>query len=156
MFGLSFLDCALCAVFAGFLGGIGVGFMSTFGPASGNRTMVIARFFMGYYPSKIACLLNIIIMLGYGMIDCLVGGQILSAVSGGSMSVVVGIIIVAVITWVISTFGIQYFHVYERYAFVSCQSLHLMLSVERESDISHKDPATAYPHGLGGFSGSQI
>jgi purine-cytosine permease-like protein len=38
---------------------------------------------MGYYPSKIACLLNIIIMLGYGMIDCVVGGQVLSAVAGG-------------------------------------------------------------------------
>lgn len=32
------------------------------------------------------------------MIDCLVGGQILSAVSDGSVSVVVGIIINAVIT----------------------------------------------------------
>ena len=53
---------------------------------------------MGYYPSKIACLLNIIIMLGYGMIDCVVGGQLLSAVAGGRMSVVVGIIIVAIIT----------------------------------------------------------
>ena len=71
MYGLSFVDCALCAVFAGVLGGVGVGFMSTFGPASGNRTMVIARWFMGYYPSKIACFLNIVIMLGYGMLDSL-------------------------------------------------------------------------------------
>lgn len=69
---------------------------------------------MGYYPSKIACLLNIIIMLGYGMIDCLVGGQVLSAVAGGQISVVAGTIIVAAITWVVVVFGMSLFHQYER------------------------------------------
>ena len=55
-----------------------------------------------------------VIMLGYGMIDCLIGGQVLSAVSGGSVSVVAGIIIVAVITWVVAVFGMSIFHLYER------------------------------------------
>ena len=71
---------------------------------------------MGYYPSKIACLLNIVIMLGYGLIDCLIGGQILSAVSDGRMTVIVGIIINAIITWVVATFGMHVFHIYERCA----------------------------------------
>jgi purine-cytosine permease-like protein len=49
------------------------------------------------------------------MIDCVVAGQILSAVSpNGSLSVEVGIIIVAIITWVVTTFGISLFHYYER------------------------------------------
>lgn len=69
---------------------------------------------MGYYPSKICCLLNIVIMLGYGMIDCLVGGQVLSAVAGGRISVVAGTIIVAAITWVVVVFGMSVFQVYER------------------------------------------
>lgn len=69
---------------------------------------------MGYYPSKIAVLLNIIIMVGYGMVDCIISGQLLSAVSGGSMSIVVGIIISAIITWVIAVFGMAVFHHYER------------------------------------------
>lgn len=51
---------------------------------------------MGWWPSRICVLLNMVIMLGYGMIDCVIGGQILSAVAGNNMSVVVGIIIVAV------------------------------------------------------------
>lgn len=76
---------------------------------------VVARYFMGYTPSKIACVLNIIIMVGYGTIDCIVGGQILSAVSGGNMSIVVGIIIVALVSWIIVVFGLAVFHVYERY-----------------------------------------
>jgi len=75
----------------------------------------VARYFMGYWPAKIACFLNIIIMVGYGTIDCIVGGQILSAVSGGTMSIVVGIVIVALVSWVVAVFGIKIFHIYERY-----------------------------------------
>lgn len=69
---------------------------------------------MGYWPAKIACFLNIVIMVGYGTIDCIVGGQILSAVSGGTMSIVVGIVIVALVSWVVAVFGIKIFHIYER------------------------------------------
>ncbi|KAK4930619.1 Vitamin B6 transporter [Elasticomyces elasticus] len=56
-------------------------------------------------------------MIGYGLIDCVVGGQILSAVSPNGMSVAVGIVIIAIISWVVATFGIQVFHYYERFAF---------------------------------------
>ena len=70
---------------------------------------------MGYWPAKIACFLNIVIMVGYGTIGCIVAGQILSAVSGGTMSIVVGIIIVALVSWVVAVFGIKVFHIYERY-----------------------------------------
>src|SRR5271170_5339540 len=74
---------------------------------------------MGWWPSKLIVILNIIVLLGYSLLDCVVGGQILSAVSpNGSMSVVVGIIIVALITWVVTTFGIAVFHYYERFAFI--------------------------------------
>lgn len=88
---------------------------------------------MGWWPSKLIVLLNIIVLIGFSLIGCVIAGQILSAVSpNGSMSVVVGrpmlheltfalvlkimagIIIVAVISWVVSTFGIQLFHQYER------------------------------------------
>lgn len=73
---------------------------------------------MGYWPSKICCLLNIVIMVGYGMIDCVIGGQILSAVSGGSMTIAVGIVIVAIISWLVAVFGIAVFHHYERWAWL--------------------------------------
>lgn len=75
---------------------------------------------MGYWPSKIAVLLNIVLMVGYGMIDCVIAGQMLSAVSGGNMSIVVGIIIVALISWVIAVFGMAVFHYYERYIIFFC------------------------------------
>lgn len=69
---------------------------------------------MGYWPAKLITSLNIILMVGYGTLSCILGGQVLSAVSGGSMSVVVGIVIVALICWIIAVFGMTPFHVYER------------------------------------------
>lgn len=118
VFALGFVDSCLLSVFGAFIGCLVVAYIATFGPKSGNRTMIFSRYIMGWWPSKIVVILNIIVLLGYGMIDCVVAGQILSAVSGNSMSIVVGIIIVAIISWVITTFGYQIFHYYERWAWL--------------------------------------
>ena len=40
VYGLSFLDSALCATFGVMVGCACIGYMGTFGPRSGNRTMV--------------------------------------------------------------------------------------------------------------------
>jgi purine-cytosine permease-like protein len=86
--------------------------------ADTRTRQVFGRYAMGWWPSKLIVILNIIVMLGYALLVCIIGGQILSAVSpNGSMSVVVGIIIVALITWVVITFGISIIHYYERFAF---------------------------------------
>jgi len=70
---------------------------------------------MGWWPVKLCVLLNLVILIGYSMIDAVVAGQMLSAVSSnGSLSVEVGIIITAVVTWLVTTFGIKIFHHYER------------------------------------------
>lgn len=43
IFHLDFLDSCLCAVFGMLVGCLAVAYVATFGPASGNRTMIIAR-----------------------------------------------------------------------------------------------------------------
>jgi len=48
------------------------------------------------------------------MIDCVIGGQILSAVSDGELTIVVGIVVVAFISWIVAVFGMSVFHTYER------------------------------------------
>ena len=118
VFGLGFLDSTLCAVFGMLVGCLPVAYIATFGPRSGCRTMIFARYTMGWWPSKLIVILNLIVMPGYSLIDCVVAGQILSAVSAHNMSMVVGIIIAAIITWGITTFGYQIFHYYERYAWL--------------------------------------
>ena len=70
---------------------------------------------MGWYPSKLCTLLNIILMVGWGTIDCIIGGQVLSAVSGGTMTIAVGVIVVALVELIIAAFGMQIFHAYERH-----------------------------------------
>ncbi|KAK4504330.1 hypothetical protein PRZ48_005246 [Zasmidium cellare] len=116
---LPFTDSALLAVFGSITGALPVAYIATFGPRSGNRTMILTRFITGWYPTKLIVVLNLIIFMGYLLIDAVIGGQILSAVStNGSLSVIVGIVIVSVITWVIATFGYSIFHLYERYAWL--------------------------------------
>jgi purine-cytosine permease-like protein len=49
------------------------------------------------------------------MIDAVITGQMLLAVSlDGSLTIVIGIIIVAIITWIVTTFSIRVFYYYER------------------------------------------
>ncbi|KAJ6143809.1 hypothetical protein N7471_003262 [Penicillium samsonianum] len=116
--GLSFKDAALCAVFGCLAGNCTVGFISIWGPKSGNRTLIVARYFMGYYPSKACIILNLFTNIGYSMVNSVVGGQILSVVSGGHLSVIVGIIIVAVSSWAMALFGMKIFQLYERVAWL--------------------------------------
>ncbi|KAK4861648.1 hypothetical protein LT330_003683 [Penicillium expansum] len=90
--GLSFKDAALCAI--------------------------VARYFMGYFPSKVCIILNLFTNIGYSMVNSVVGGQILSVVSGGHLSVIVGIIIIAVSSWAMALFGMKIFQLYERVAWL--------------------------------------
>jgi Purine-cytosine permease and related proteins len=82
-----------------------------------NR-QVTARYTMGWFPSRLCVVLNIVIMLGYGIIDILAAGQIMSAVNNKGMSVIVGVIVGAVISLVICVVGIRLFHSYERWAWL--------------------------------------
>ena len=43
VFGLGFLDSSLCAVFGMLVGCLSVAYIATFGPRSGNRTMIFSR-----------------------------------------------------------------------------------------------------------------
>ncbi len=114
VFNLGFRDSVICAIFGCILGAASTGYMAMWGPVSGNRTMVVLRYFMGYWPSKLPCFLNIVLMVGYITLSFIISGQILSAVSGGTMTIAVGIVVVAVVCWVVAVFGMFIFHTYER------------------------------------------
>ncbi|KJX96475.1 nucleoside transporter like protein [Zymoseptoria brevis] len=118
-FSLSFKDASLVAVFGAILGATPVAYTATFGPRSGNRTMILTRYITGWWPSKVIVTLTLIILMGYVLLDAVIGGQILSAVSpNASLSVIVGIVIVCVLTWIVTAFGYSVFHHFERYAWL--------------------------------------
>ena len=51
------------------------------GPKLGARAMVQSRFSWGYYGAIIPSILNVLSMQGYVIINCIIGGQTLAAVS---------------------------------------------------------------------------
>ncbi|PLB45465.1 putative purine-cytosine permease [Aspergillus steynii IBT 23096] len=147
-YGLGWNNAAMCAALGGILGTMVVGFMSTWGPKSGHRTLVVTRCFLGYYLSKVCCVLNVLTMLGYGMVNVILGGQVLFAVSDGHTAVPVGIVVVAILTWFIATFGMHLFHFYTRYAWiVQLSILFVMVGCAGPIFDTITSPSSANPPG---------
>lgn len=94
-FGLGWVDCVCIVIFANALASAAIAYVATFGPESGNRTMIVVRYFMGYWPSKITAICNIVQQVGWGTIGCIITGQMITAVNGGSLSLAVGCVIAA-------------------------------------------------------------
>ena len=104
------------ASFASILGGALTGFAATFGAVTGLRQISVSRYSFGWWPNKIIALLNTIVQIGWASVACITGGLALTAVADGHVSLVVGIIILAVVAMLISFVGLNAILIYERYA----------------------------------------
>lgn len=71
---------------------------------------------MGYWPAKLACILNMIMQIGWGIIGCIIAGQMFSAINGKGLSIAVGCVISALCIGLVATFGIAIVHTFERFA----------------------------------------
>jgi len=56
--------------------------------------------------------------VGFGVVNVVVCGQILSAVSDYTMTIAVGCVIVVVISYLVSVFGFAIIHTYEKYSWI--------------------------------------
>jgi purine-cytosine permease-like protein len=115
-FGLSLRQSIVITIFASILGGALTGFAATFGAATGLRQISVSRYSFGWWPNKIIAALNTIVQIGWAAVSCITGGLALTAVADGHVSLVVGIIILAVVAMLISFVGLKAILVYERYA----------------------------------------
>ncbi|KAJ9650611.1 hypothetical protein H2198_010083 [Neophaeococcomyces mojaviensis] len=115
-FGLSLKQSILITIFASILGGALTGFAATFGAVTGLRQISVSRYSFGWWPNKIIAALNTIVQIGWAAVACITGGLALTAVADGHVSLVVGIIILAVVAMLISFIGLRAILVYERYA----------------------------------------
>lgn len=91
--------------------------------------------------------LNLATMTGFSVIIMVVGGQCLSAVADGDLSVTVGIVIMSILTLVISFCGFNVLHTYERYAWIPA-SISIIVAVgcggkELTKQASPPEPAAA-------------
>lgn len=115
-FSLSLKQTILIVIFGSFLGSSLTGFCATFGAPMGLRQISVSRYSMGWYPNKVIALLNSIQNLGWSAVACITGGLALEAVSNGHVSVEVGIVVIAVVSFVVSFVGLRAILVYEKYA----------------------------------------
>ncbi|KAI3326922.1 NCS1 nucleoside transporter [Xylariaceae sp. AK1471] len=117
-YGLSLRDCALVIIFFCMLTAAIPAYLGTLGPKTGLRQMVQARFSFGRYVVSVPVILNLATLIGFCVINCVIGGQCLSAVSGGSLTPVIGIVIIGVLSLLISFCGYDVLHNYERFAWI--------------------------------------
>ena len=84
----------------------------------GLRAIATSRYSFGFYGAKLCSVLNVVVGGGFMVVNIVVVGQILAAVSDYHMTLEVGIIIISIIGYVVSIFGFKIIHTYEKYSWI--------------------------------------
>ncbi|KAI9666094.1 MAG: hypothetical protein M1821_004029 [Bathelium mastoideum] len=117
-FGLSLHQSVAASMVGIVLGALCTAYTGTLGPKLGLRQVATSRYSFGFYGAKLCSVLNVVIGGGYAVVNLVVAGQVLSAVSDYKLTITVGIIIIAVVGYVISLFGFRIIHTYEKYSWI--------------------------------------
>ncbi|KAI0149918.1 purine-cytosine permease [Hypoxylon sp. NC0597] len=117
VFNLGFVDSALTIIFINLLGIMPVCFFSMFGPRFGLRQMVLSRFYFGYYGVKLIAIFNILACVGWAAVNVIVGAQFFHAVNS-DVPGWAGILVIAIATLGICTFGYRIVHAYEKWSWI--------------------------------------
>ena len=147
-FGLSFRQNVAASIIGTLLGAICTGFTGTLGPKLGLRQIACSRYSFGFWGAKLCSVLNVVIGGGFAVVNYVVVGQILSAVSDYKMSITVGIIIIAILSYVISIFGFKLIHTFEKYSWIGTFILMLVLIGQAAPHIDANAPGPAGSSGL--------
>ncbi|KAK8064907.1 Purine-cytosine permease [Apiospora phragmitis] len=126
VFGLGFVETALAIIFINALGILPICFFSTFGPRFGLRQMALSRFYFGFYGVKLIACFNIIACIGWSSVNVIVGAQLFHAINDDFPGWA-GILIIAVATLIICIFGYKIVHLYERWSWIPCFIIFLIV-----------------------------
>ncbi|KAK6455596.1 uncharacterized protein RJT20DRAFT_128889 [Scheffersomyces xylosifermentans] len=134
-------------------------YCSLMGPRSGCRQMVSARFLFGWWFVKLVSLVSIIGVMGWSVVNCVVGGQILASMSDGKIPLFAGIVIIAVISLAVAIGGIKQLLKVETLLSLPVNFAFLLLYVVASKKFSYltledpiSDPATLRGNWLSFFS----
>ncbi|KIW54086.1 hypothetical protein PV05_06474 [Exophiala xenobiotica] len=119
-FGLTLGQSVAAIVVGTFLGALCTAYTGTLGPKTGLRQIAISRYSFGFWGAKLCSVLNVIIGGGFAVVNVVITGQMLSAVSDYTMTIAVGCVIVAVVSYVVSVFGFAIIHTFEKYSWIVC------------------------------------
>lgn len=126
-FGLPLGESIAAIVVGTFIGAVCPAFCGTLGPKTGLRAIGTTRYSFGFYGAKLCSILSIVVAGGFGVVNIVITGQLLSAVSDYKMTVSVGCIIVTVISYVVSIFGFRWVHTFLKYSWIVSFILLLVL-----------------------------
>ncbi|ODQ64916.1 hypothetical protein NADFUDRAFT_70506 [Nadsonia fulvescens var. elongata DSM 6958] len=142
LFGLSLKDSISSSMTGIFLGSGVAAYGATFGPRSGLRQMVGARFCFGWWPAKGLAVLNFITLLGWSVVNCVFGGQVIKALSNGRVPLEPGIVIIAVISLIVAIFGIKYVAMFEKYCALPINITFILLFIVSARNFDVSTPST--------------
>ncbi|KAI3402995.2 TPN1 [Candida oxycetoniae] len=107
LFGLGLKNTLISGLVGHTLGCFIAAYCSLMGPKSGCRQMVSARYLFGWWFVKLVALVSIIGVMGWSVVNCLVGGQILTSLSNGKIPIWAGIILIAGVSLCVAIGGIK-------------------------------------------------
>lgn len=108
IFGLGYRDTLIFGILGELVGCAIAAYCATMGPRSGLRQMCGARYLFGKQTVRIVSLITIVGFLGWSVTNCVLGGEILTWISNGKVSLSGGIIIICIISLIVALFGINY------------------------------------------------
>jgi NCS1 nucleoside transporter family len=158
VFSLGLWDSIGVIIVFNLIGVLPVAFFSTLGPKLGLRQMTISRFSFGWVGAMLMALFNVAACIGWSVVNVLVGGQLVSALSNGVIPSWLGILVIATLTTLVSLYGYRYVHRYERYAWIPMAfifALMFFISVPQATPVVAKSSGLAYIASLLSF-GSAI
>jgi NCS1 nucleoside transporter family len=129
VFQLGFWDSVGAIVLFNIFGAFPVAFFSTLGPKLGLRQMTISRFSFGWAGAIIMALFNVAACTGWSAVNAIVGGQLIEALSGGTVARPMAILVIALLTTIISIYGYKHVHSYARYAWIPIAIIFLIMLV---------------------------
>ncbi|KAK5631010.1 hypothetical protein RRF57_006725 [Xylaria bambusicola] len=141
-FGLSLKQTIIISICGSFIGATLPGFAATFGAATGLRQISVSRYSFGWWPNKIIAALNATVQIGWAAVACITGGLALTAVADGHLSLVVGIIILAIVSMLISFVGLRAILIYERYAWIIFFAIFLILFAQTGRYADNSTPSS--------------
>ncbi len=156
VFGLGVWDSIGVIVMFNFLGIASVAFFATLGPKLGLRQMTITRFSFGWLGASVMAIVNVITCIGWSVVNVIVGGQLVRALSGGVIPSWLAIIGITLLTTSVSLYGYRYVHRYERYAWVPMVLIFLAIAITNAPQaaiVTAKSSGIAYVSSLLSFGG---
>ncbi|KAH7116499.1 nucleoside transporter [Dactylonectria estremocensis] len=99
------------------------------------------------FGAKLCSIMNLVIEVGYAVTTSIVGGQLVSTISGGKVNSAVGIVVITVVSWFLSVLGLRAIHLYNQYSWIIVFGLLINIFVVAKPYFN-PEPTRRYTEGM--------